>query len=373
MGRFRVVYTLSANGLKDAREKAFDVCVEQTIEFPYDLVADDYIKSEIVGRIESLDECGRDRYRTVISYDEETAGEEFAQFLNVVFGNSSIKSDVRVESIEPTETQLKLFSGPAFGAEGARELTGVYGRPLLCSAIKPMGLDVKNLADLAYRFALGGIDLIKDDHGLANQRFSPFEERVERCAEAVAKANAQTGGNCVYVPNITADGDATLERAAFAKKAGAKAVIVSGMLAGITTIRRIASDADLNMPVFFHPAFSGTFTTSPTGGFSHFAFYGQLLRLAGADAAIFPNFGGRFSYTREECASIAEGCRCDMGGLKRSLPAPGGGMRFENFAEMINFYGDDAVFLIGGGLFRRNPDITQAVKDLKRLIEDGCA
>jgi len=32
-----------------------------------------------------------------------------------------------------------------------------------------MGLTNKELAELASKFALGGIDIIKDDHGLANQ------------------------------------------------------------------------------------------------------------------------------------------------------------------------------------------------------------
>ena len=42
-----------------------------------------------------------------------------------------------------------------------------------------MGLPAHALADLAYQFALGGIDIIKDDHGLADQSFAPFKERVE--------------------------------------------------------------------------------------------------------------------------------------------------------------------------------------------------
>ena len=57
-----------------------------------------------------------------------------------------------------------------------------------------MGLSATDLAELAYRFALGGIDLIKDDHGLTNQPFCPFEERVRRCAEAVARRTARPAG-----------------------------------------------------------------------------------------------------------------------------------------------------------------------------------
>ena len=35
------------------------------------------------------------------------------------------------------------------------------------------------LAEIAYRCALGGADIVKDDHGLANQKTAPFRERLE--------------------------------------------------------------------------------------------------------------------------------------------------------------------------------------------------
>jgi hypothetical protein len=38
------------------------------------------------------------------------------------------------------------------------------------TALKPMGSTTAELAKMAYDFAKGGIDIIKDDHGLADQR-----------------------------------------------------------------------------------------------------------------------------------------------------------------------------------------------------------
>jgi ribulose-bisphosphate carboxylase large chain len=58
------------------------------------------------------------------------------------------------------------------------------------------GSSTAALAEMAYQLALGGIDVIKDDHGLANQTWSPFEQRVTACCAAVAKANQETG-KCV--------------------------------------------------------------------------------------------------------------------------------------------------------------------------------
>ena len=70
---------------------------------------------------------------------------------------------------------------------------------------------------MAYDFAKGGIDLIKDDHGLANQNYAPYEERVRACCAAVRRANAETGRRCVYAPCLNAPADLIVPRAKFAK------------------------------------------------------------------------------------------------------------------------------------------------------------
>ena len=82
----------------------------------------------------------------------------------------------------PLPGPLAQFRGPRFGVPGLRNLLGVAeGLPLLMTALKPMGTPTAQLADMAYRFARGGIDIIKDDHGLSNQPDSPFEARFLSC------------------------------------------------------------------------------------------------------------------------------------------------------------------------------------------------
>src|SRR2546427_10561978 len=98
-------------------------------------------------------------------------------------------------------TTLFRSRGPLLGIAGLRELTGARGRPLLCTALKPLGRSAPELAQLAYGFARAGIDLIKDDHSLADQTTAPFRERVERCSEAVARASGETGGEARCVPD----------------------------------------------------------------------------------------------------------------------------------------------------------------------------
>jgi ribulose-bisphosphate carboxylase large chain len=233
-----------------------------------------------------------------------------------------------------------------------------------------MGLSAQNLADLAYQFALGGMDIIKDDHGLANQPFAPFEERVQRCAEAVARANSETGGRCIYMPGLVAPADRVLERALFAKRAGAGGLLVAPGLVGLDAMRRLADDERVALPIMSHPAFQGSFVTSGDSGISHYALFGQIARLAGADVSVFPNYGGRFSFSREECRRIADGAAAPMEHIKPIFPAPGGGMSLQRVPDMLELYGREVVFLIGGGLHRRSPDLAANCRYFRQLVEE---
>jgi len=366
--RFRVVYRLAGTEAQ-ARARAEDICIEQTIEFPAELVPEDDIRGQIFGRIEDFRPVGPGHYEATISYANEISAGELPGLLNVVFGNISMKPGIRVERLDLSHGLLQVFRGPRFGRAGWRELLGISDRPLLCSALKPMGLPVNALADIAYRLALGGIDMIKDDHGLTDQSFSTFRERVEACAAAVARANREAGGRAIYAPHITAPADQVLDRARFAKQAGAGALVVAPGLVGFDTLRRLADDDGLGLPIMSHPAFLGSFLVSPNSGISHHALLGQITRLAGADATIFPNYGGRFSFTREDCAAIVEGTQVPMAHLKPIFPAPGGGMSLERVPEMLDLYGRDVVFLIGGGLHRHGPDLVQSSRHFRQLVE----
>lgn len=117
--RFSVVYRLTGNE-KEAYAKAQDICLEQTVEFPGELVPDGMIRDEIVGRIESFEVCDTGSYKAVISYAAETASNEFTQLLNVVFGNISIKPGICVEQLRLSPSLLRNFKGPRFGREGLR-------------------------------------------------------------------------------------------------------------------------------------------------------------------------------------------------------------------------------------------------------------
>jgi len=362
--RFSVVYRLSGDE-KTAWDKAADICAEQSVEFPCRLLPPGVIPEKIVGHIENFQQENEESWLATIHFAEEIAAGEFTQFLNVLFGNISIKQGIQVAAVHPSAGILAKLPGPRFGIEGIRAIVGVPNHPPLFTALKPMGLSAQNLANLATRFVEGGIDIIKDDHGLSDQIFAPFEERVRLCAEAVHAANAKFGRKAIYVPNITAPFEELLDRAWQAKEFGAGGIMVSPGLTGLDALRMLAKK-EIGLPIFAHPAFIGSYVMSPVQGICCGVLFGTLMRLAGADATIFPNYGGRFPLSVDDCLGIVTACKEPLGSMRPIFPSPAGGMELKNIREMVDRYGNDMLVLVGSGLFGCGPNL---LENCRRFLE----
>lgn len=367
MSRFSVMYRITGDEA-EVHAKAADLCLEQTVEYPASLVPKGFIQDEVLGRVEKI-EFSPGSYRAHISFLDETVGGELTQLLNVLYGNISLKKGFRVERLQADAPLWASFKGPRFGRDGLRKLLHQPKRPLLSTAIKPMGLPPKDLAEQAFAFASGGIDLIKDDHGLANQPFAAFKERTQLCVEAARKGAATHGQPVLFAPNVTAPHGEVLERAHFAKKQGAGALLICPGLTGFDAMRTLADDDTLALPLLAHPAFLGSFVTNPDNGIAPYVLFGQLTRLAGGDATIYPHFGGRFGFSLNECREIVDGSATAMGKLKTIFPAPGGGMSLKRLPELREFYGDDVLFLIGGDLVKNSPDIRKNCEIFRQAVE----
>jgi ribulose-bisphosphate carboxylase large chain len=300
-----------------------------------------------------VEERGPDLALATVEFPDDLAGNELTQLLVMVFGNCALLPGVRLVDLDvPPELAAAVGGGPALGVAGVRRALGVPERPILATALKPVGLPSEDLAALGRAFAEGGIDLIKDDQGLGDQRWAPYADRVPRIAEAVAAGNAASGNAARYLPCFDAPPEHVEERLRIALDAGAGGLLVVPGVGGLPLVRWLARNTPDDFVLLAHPALLGSLAVSPTAGIAPDVLYGLLLRLAGADAAIFPSYGGRFSFSPEECRAIAEGCARPFAGLPASLPAPGGGMRPDRVPELVDFYGRDVVLLIGGELHR---------------------
>lgn len=371
--RFTVSYRIFAGSEDEAQARAEGIALEQTVEIPRDVVPAGYVEDEILGRVEAVEREGAETFLARLSYSPDSAGPDLPQLLNVVFGNSSIQKGIKVTGLDLGAALSARFPGARFGIRGLRALTGRDTGGLVSPVIKPMGLPADELAPTARRVAEAGADIVKEDHGLANQPSAPFRERIPRLADAVAAGNAarQATGDttrALYVPNL---GGATTDLVAdayFAKEAGADGVLIIPGLQGFDAIRALAGDAGFGLPIMAHPAFLGPHVLSADTGFTHGMMFGTLMRLAGADISVFPNFGGRFGFSRGECSEIVSACRIPEGVGRAILPSPGGGMSLERLPELMHLYGENTVYLLGGGLLRYGARIGDGIREMRQAL-----
>ncbi len=357
--RICVTYRLFGSG-DEAAALARRIAFEQSVELPEEQVPED-IRRDVVGRVEEVtEESGIDGgQRATISYAAPHAGAHLSQLLNLIFGNVSIYPRVRLTDVAFPPSFLDNFKGPRFGIDGLRALTGVHGRPLLATALKPKGAAIETLAGMARDFALGGGDIVKDDQNLADD-FETFKLRVEACARAVEEANAHTGRRCLYFPHVAAPAGELSRYLDYVSALGLHGVLMCPMIVGLESTRDISSRYPLVLMA--HPALTGSYTHGIEQGIDHGLLLGTLFRMAGADISIFPNFGGRFSYSRAECLSISARLRDPLGALSPAWPSPGGGMAIDNLEAMDNDYGANSVFLVGGALFGLNRELKEGTR-----------
>jgi len=154
--------------------------------------------------------------------------------------------------------------------------------------------------------------------------------------------NRETGGRCVYAPNLNGSYERIREQVDEARACGVRMLLISPMVTGVAALAALARDAA--MPIIAHPALGGSMRIAPP------LLLGKLFRLFGADATIFPNAGGRFGYGHEICAEIADAARTPWHRLAPMLPVPAGGMSVKRVPEMLERFGDDVMLLIGGDL-----------------------
>jgi ribulose-bisphosphate carboxylase large chain len=357
------VYRIS--GTERVRDRAAAILLEQTIETPRS-VAERYafVRDHMMGSVGRVDLDPSNGALATLSLPVVTASIDPAQFLNVLFGNSSLHADVRLEDFTPPPSITTMLRGPRFGIPGLRERTRVFDRPLTCSALKPVGASLEDMAGICRDMAEGGLDLIKDDHYLADHPFAPFDERVRVCQDVVEEVAARTGHHAVYIPNLSGTPDDVKRQAFVAQRSGVGAVMAAPMLLGMPVFHQLCV-SELEVPVVAHPSFAGVQAIRPA------TLYGKLFRLFGADAVIFANYGGRFSFSAATCEEIARTLRTPWLDLLPAFPTPAGGMDAGRAAELVHFFGTDSILLVGGSLLEAGDDLREKSARFTESVRDA--
>jgi ribulose-bisphosphate carboxylase large chain len=359
---------------KDIEAFAQSIALEQSVEVPMEVVRDAYVKEHIVGNVESILSTdaaaaaqrsdGKREFLVKVALATETTGNDVAQTFNMLFGNTSMHDTVELVDVEFPDGFAQQFGGPRFGLEGLRDLTGANGRPLTCAALKPQGLSVVALADICRTFALNGVDVIKDDHGLANQFYSPFRERVSACQAAIESAFRETGRRVLYAPSLVGSPSTLFEQARFLREEGVGAALLAPSLLGLPLFHEMVKD-HLAVPILAHPSFSGAARIAQP------LLMGRLFRMLGADAVVYPHYAGRFAYPEATCSAIARECLAPWKGIRTAVPVPAGGMTVERVPELMQFYGSDVMLLIGGSLLRAGDALPARTREFVIGVASG--
>lgn len=348
----------------DIEARAAALALEQSIEMPLTAVSSTYVRNEVVAKVANIAPLGPDLHEVTLALATATVGRDIGQLMNMLFGNCSLQDDVTLADVELPADMVSHWHGPRHGLAGVRTLVGAGQRALTMTALKPQGLPPAELAQLAATFATAGLDIIKDDHGIANQDYAPFAARVTACQRAVAKVNAAHGGHSVYAPTLSGGPRQLVAQAHIVREEGVQMVLACPMLMGLPVFDELVRH-ELDCAVLAHPALGGAARIAPP------LLFGRLFRLLGADATVFPNHGGRFSYSPATCAALARAALEPWHGFKACAPVPAGGMSVERVDEMLAFYGHDVILLIGGALLTAGEALPQRAREFVTRVRDA--
>jgi len=312
-------------------------------------------------------------------------------FLTLTIGNNQGMSDVEYAKMHDfwvPPYMLNLFDGPAMNIA---DMWRVLGRPqvdggmVVGTIIKPkLGLRPKPFADACHQFWLGG-DFIKNDEPQGNQVFSPMKETIALVADAMRRAQDETGEAKLFSANITADdpfemirrGELILET--FAENASHVAFLVDGYVGGptaITLARRYFPGQFLH----YHRAGHGAVTSKQSKRGYSVLTHMKMSRLQGASGIHTGTMGyGKMEGEKDEKMvaymlerDVAEGLYYtqDWHGMKATTPIISGGMNALRLPGFFDNLGHSNVIQTsGGGAFGHKDGGTVGAKSLRLAHE----
>ena len=221
-------------------------------------------------------------YIIQIAYPMENFSNSMSSLMTILFGNISASGMIRLIDVAFPKKFIAQFKGPKFGVEGLRKVLEVPDRPLLNAMIKPnIGWTPDEGADLFYHACKGGVDVIKDDElMLADGPYCPLKERVTKFMEKEKQVYEETGEHSLYAVNISDSTEKVRENAYRVLEYGGNCLMVNVYTTGFDTLKMLADDPNINVPILAHVNFAGTMAASTYTGISAPLLVGKITRQA---------------------------------------------------------------------------------------------
>ena len=273
-----------------------------------------------------------------------------------VIGNISITHGLKLVDLAFPKAWLEDFKGPKFGIDGLRKLLKVPERPLLNNMVKPCtGHTADVAADLVYKAAVGGCDVVKDDELISNPSFNTLEERITKVMEAVDRADSEKGEKTLYTINITTKFPEMFEKADKMIELGANALMINYIATGYEALRQIAEDPSIKVPILGHMDFGGCMFGGEWTGMTSMLTFGKLPRICGADTVVIPAPYGKAEILEERYEQNLKALRYPLQHIKPTLPMPSGGITPGMVEKTMKEAGKDILIGSGGGI-HSHPD-----------------
>lgn len=256
---------------------------------------------------------------------------------------------LKLMDIELPESFGNHYTGPAFGIEGCRKLTGVYERPLIGTIIKPsIGLTPEQTAAMVKTLAEAGIDFIKDDELLSSSANSNFNDRVDAIMKVINTHADKTGKKVMYAFNISGEVDEMQQRYEKIVSSGGTCAMVSINSVGFSAAKKICDQKQL--AIHAHRNGWGMLTRHPLLGID-FKAYQKIWRLAGVDQLHVNGIQNKFWESDDSVVASIEACLKPMYNHKTFLPVVSsgqwGGQAFETYKRTRTV---DLLYMAGGGI-----------------------
>ncbi|MHA2209692.1 MAG: RuBisCO large subunit C-terminal-like domain-containing protein, partial [Candidatus Thorarchaeota archaeon] len=288
----------------------------------------------------------RRHYIIQIAFPWENFGKQIPMLLSTVIGNISLGP----------KSWLKGFKGPKFGVKGLRKLLGIKKRPFVNNMIKPcVYTSAKMGADLCYKAAVGGADIIKDDELLADASFNTIEERIPLFMEAIDRADSEKGEKTLLTINITDSVPKLFENAERAIELGTNGLMINFLAVGYSAFRHVCEDPSINVPVLAHMDITGAISYAPNIGIGTNIVIGKLPRICGSDITVFP--------------APAHEMVMPLHHIEQTAPMPSGGISPGHVDEVIDDLGPDIVIGTGAGIHAHPDGPTAGAKAFRQAID----
>lgn len=314
-----------------------------------------------------------------LSWPIENMGASLPNLLATVAGNLfELKpfSGLKLLDVSLPPAFLSAYQGPQFGVEGTRRLTGVYGRPVIGTILKPsVGMSPQQTAAQVKMLVEAGVDFIKDDELQADGPHCPFDQRVPAVLRVLNEYAQKTGRRPMYAANITGEMDQMLHRHDLVVAAGGTCVMVSVNSIGLpamTALRRHAQVA-----IHGHRNGWGMLSRSHATGMSFIAFQ-KFWRLAGIDHVHVNGLRNKFCEDDASVIASARECLTPMFAAPHKgceiMPVFSSGQSAHQAPDTYKALGSmNLIYACGGGILAHPAGPAAGVRSLHQAWEAAAA